>query len=477
MATLRPDPTFYPSAKQAAEAPPEELAYLAMLSPSGDRSDAIGVVDVKSGSKSYGRLVGQFEMPNRSDELHHFGWNACSASLCPWAPHPHVERRYLIVPGINSSRIHVLDTKANPRKPELVKVIEPETVAKKTNYASPHTVHCGPDGIYISALGAPDGDGPGGVFILDHDTFEPRGIWEKDRGPQKLGYDFAWHLGHDTTITSEWGTPSMVKSGVVPELLLGGKYGNSLHVWNLRKGRHQQKLHLGDEYQMTLELRPARDPRKAYGFVGVVISLKDLSSSVWVWYKEGQADGRTGGQTKADGDWKVKKVIEIPAEPADPAELPPLLQGFKAVPPLITDINLSLDDRQLYVSCWGTGEFRQYDVSDPFKPRLTATTQLGGIVRRAAHPAQPGKRLNGGPQMVELSRDGRRVYLTNGLYSPWDEQFYPAGLESWMVKFDTRPEGGMALDSKFFLEMDRGVRCHQVRLQGGDASSDSFCFS
>ena len=81
--------------------------------------------------------------------------------------------------------------------------------------------------------------------------------------------------------------------------------------------------------------------------------------------------------------------IEIPAEPAEPADLPPLLQGFKAVPPLITDINLSLDDRQLYVSCWGTGELRQYDVSDPFNPRLTATTQIGGIVRRAAHPAQP----------------------------------------------------------------------------------------
>ena len=64
----------------------------------------------------------------------------------------------------------------------------------------------------------------------------------------------------------------------------------------------------------------------------------------------------------------MKKVIEIPAEPADPADLPPLLQGFKAVPPLISDINLSLDDKQLYVSCWGTGELRQYDVSDPFNP-------------------------------------------------------------------------------------------------------------
>lgn len=472
MATLRPDPTFYPSAKQASEAPAEELAYLAMLTPDRSRPDAIGVVDLKPGSSSYGRLVGQLDMPDVGDELHHFGWNACSASLCPWAPHPHVERRYLVVPGINSSRIHILDTKANPRRPELVKTIQPETLGKKTGYASPHTVHCGPDGIYVSALGAPDGDGPGGIFVLDHDTFEPKGAWERGHGPQQLAYDFAWHLGHDTTITSEWGTPSMVRDGLVPELLLGGKYGNSIHVWDLRKGTHRQKLELGPQYQMTLELRPARDPRKAYGFLGVVISLEDLSASVWIWYKDEKA-----GKTGKDGEWKVKKVIEIPAEPADPADLPPLLQGFKAVPPLISDINLSLDDRQLYVSCWGTGELRQYDVSDPFNPRLTATTQIGGIVRRAAHPGQPGKRLNGGPQMVELSRDGRRVYLTNALYSPWDGQFYPDGLQSWMVKLDARPEGGMALDSKFLLAMEQGIRCHQVRLQGGDASSDSFCFS
>jgi selenium-binding protein 1 len=486
MPTLRPDPTFYPSAKQAAQAPAEELAYLAMLSPNASRPDAIGVVDVKPGSKSYGRVVGQFDMPNKGDELHHFGWNACSASLCPWAAHPHVERRYLVVPGINSSRIHILDTKSNPRRPELVKVIEPETLAKKTGYASPHTVHCGPDGIYLSALGAPNGDGPGGLFILDHDSFVPKSAWERDHGPQRLAYDFAWHLGHDTTITSEWGTPSMVRNGLNPELLLGGKYGNSLHVWDLRKGNHQQKLPLGDQYQMTLELRPARDPRKAYGFVGVVISLEDLSASIWVWYKD---DGKSlpraergGGKASERGrdsrsEWKVKKVITIPAEPADPADLPPLLQGFKAVPPLVSDINLSLDDKQLYVSCWGTGELRQYDVSDPFAPRLTATTQIGGIVRRAAHPAQPNQRLNGGPQMVELSRDGRRVYLTNGLYSPWDAQFYPDGMKGWMVKFDTKPEGGMAPDSRFFLAMEPGMRCHQVRLQGGDASSDSFCFS
>ena len=83
-----------------------------------------------------------------------------------------MERRYLVVPGINSSRTHILDTKPDPRSPEIVKVIEPETLAKRAAYSAPHTVHCGPDGVYMSALGAPDGNGPGGTFVLDPETFE-----------------------------------------------------------------------------------------------------------------------------------------------------------------------------------------------------------------------------------------------------------------------------------------------------------------
>src|SRR5919108_2659457 len=139
---------------------------------------------------------------------------------------------------------------------------------------------------------------------------------------------------------------------------------------------------------MVLELRPAHNPTRAYGFVGVVVSLKDLSSSIWLWYRQGE-----NGSAK----WAIKKVIEIPAEPADPEKLPPILQGFKAVAPLVTDINLSIDDRHLYVSCWGTGEFIQYDVSDPFNPKKVSSFRLGGIVGRKAHPGKPDKPLNGGP--------------------------------------------------------------------------------
>jgi len=466
MQRWKPDPTFYASPRHAIEAPAEKLAYLAVLDPRRKLPDAIGVVD--PGSASYGRMVGQTPMPSPGDELHHFGWNACSSHLCPYAANAHVERRYLIVPGIATSRIAIMDTKPDPRQPEIIKVIEGDTVAARTGYAAPHTVHCGPDGIYMNALGAPDGNGPGGIFRMDHETFELKGAWEVDRGPQQLSYDFTWHLGHDTIVTSEWGTPNMVKDGVNPELLLAGKYGHALHVWDQRRRKHLQRLELGPEQQMVLELRPAHDPSKAWGFAGVVLSLEDFSASVFLWY----LDGANGSAS-----WKVKKVITIPAEPAAEEDLPPLLKGFKAVPPLVTDLNLSLDDRFLYVSCWGTGELRQYDVSDPFTPQLAGTVRIGGIVRRTGHPARPGKRQNGGPQMVEISRDGRRVYLSNGLYTPWDEQFYPDGIQGWLAKLDIGAGGGMAMDPRFFLELDAGMRSHQVRLQGGDASSDSFCYA
>lgn len=466
MAQWRPDQSFYPSPTMAMQSAPEKLGYLAMLNPDAQKPDSLAVIDLDPDAKSYGHIVHQVEMPNPGDELHHFGWNACSSCLCPYSPHPHMERRYLIVPGLRSSRIHILDTKPDPRKPQLVKVIGSDEVKKRTGYSRPHTSHCGPDGIYLNALGAPDGSGPGGIFVLDPETFEIRGSWESERGPQYLAYDFWWHLGHDTMVTSEWGTPQMVEDGVNPELLLGGKYGNAIHVWDLNKRVHKQKLELGPEYQMVLELRPAHDPAETYGFVGVVTSTKDLSASIWLWHRKGN---------NGDGQWAIRKVIDIPAEPANAEDLPPLLKGFGAVPPLVTDIALSLDDRYLYVSCWGTGDFRQYDVSDPFNPVLKATVRLGGIAKRGRHPAAKGA-INGGPQMVEVSRDGKRIYLTNSLYRTWDEQFYPEGIRGWMAKFDVNGNGAMRLDEKFLLQFDE-LRPHQVRLEGGDASSDSYCYS
>jgi 56kDa selenium binding protein (SBP56) len=293
MTTWTPDPTFYPSPEMAMAAPREELAYVATLNPNGNgQPDAITVLDVNPDSTTYGQSLGRLDFPNTGDDLHHFGWNAFSAALCPTLPHPHVERRYLLVPGLRSSRMYIVDAKPDSREPQLIKTIEPDELEAKSGYSRPHTVHCGPDAIYVGALSSPEGDGPGGIFPMDHNTSDIKGRWEADRGTQKLSYDFWWHLGHDIVVTSEWGTPRMVEDSVIPELLLSGSYGHQLHFWDLRKRQHLKALDLGAEQQMVLELRPSHDPNAmcrfmehvhgqpaagdAYGFFPVLIQLMSV---------------------------------------------------------------------------------------------------------------------------------------------------------------------------------------------------------
>jgi hypothetical protein len=108
--------------------------------------------------------------------------------------------------------------------------------------------------------------------------------------------------------------------------------------------------------------------------------------------------------------------------------------------------------------------------------QASGTVKIGGIVARTAHPANPSRPLSGGPQMVEISRDGKRVYFTNSLYGAVDPQFYPEGIDGWMVKLDVDPGGGIAFDPKFFVEWPKSHRPHQIRLEGGDSSSDSYCY-
>ena len=380
MARLTPDPTFYPSPADAASAPAETLAYVVTLNTgtNGDRApDALAVLDLEPGSPTYGQLVGRLDMPNVGDELHHFGWNACSSALCPWAPHPHVERRYLLVPGpalVAHPRRRRQGGPARTRRWR--RSSRPRRSPARPATSRPHTVHCGPDGIYVSALGNPEGDGPGGIFLLDHDDFSVKGAWEADRGPQELAYDFWWHLNHGTVITSEWGTPNMVEDGLVGELLLGNKYGHKLHVWDLETRTHLQEIDLGAEHQMVLELRPAHDPRKTYGFVGVVASTADLSASVWLW------------ERAADGTVTREKVITIPPEPAEADQLPPLLQPFGAVPPLVTDIALSVDDQRPLRVVLG---HRRAQALRRLRPARAARDRLGPPRRHRRARGAPGR--------------------------------------------------------------------------------------
>ena len=180
---------------------------------------------------------------------------------------------------------------------------------------------------------------------------------------------------------------------------------------------------------MVLEVRPAHDLNKTWGFVGVVISVEDLSGSVFLWHRDGDR-------------WAARKVITIPAEPADPDLLPPALKPFGAVPPLISDIDLSVDDRWLYVSCWGTGELKQYDVSDlPTRARPARSTWAASC---AASPTRPHRRCRLRRRAADGGDQPRRqaAYVTNSLYGVWDDIFYPEGVGAWVAKLDADPDRG-----------------------------------
>jgi selenium-binding protein 1 len=187
----------------------------------------------------------------------------------------------------------------------------------------------------------------------------------------------------------------------------------------------------------------AHDATCPYGFVSSGFSLHNLSSAISVWRRYDSAD--------TDASWALRKVIAIADEPYGAEQAPVGLWPAGAVPALIADIALSPDDRFLYVACWGTGDLKQFDVSNPLRPREIASVRIGGVASRAAHPSQ-ARRLTGGPAAITVSRDGRRVYVTNALSRSWDARLYPDGLQGWMIKLDADPGGGFAFDPNFFVD-------------------------
>jgi selenium-binding protein 1 len=432
-------PSFYSSPAAAMRAPAEEHLYVACLHEGTgvDSPDFLAVVDAEEG-----RIVQETPMPNVGDELHHYGWNRCS-SACHGP-----DRSHLVMPGFRSSRIHIVNVADDPRRPTIERVIEPEELVRETGYTRPHTVHCMPgDNIVMAMLGDANGNAAGGFVVLDAKTFEVKGRWENGGARPPFNYDFWYQPRQNTLVSSEFGEPNAYEPGFDLADVQAGRYGRRLHFWNLEKRELEQTIDLGEQGLVPLEIRWLHDPDAEQGFVGAA-----LSSVIW--------------RFSRNGAWQAEPLIATEAVELEGWPFP--------VPSLITDLLLSMDDRFLYFSNWLHGDLRQYDVSDPENPKLTGQLWLGGLLGK---PSDAGRELNGGPQMLQLSLDGRRLYVTNSLYSTWDNQFYP-GLRSWLLKVDCNPEGGMEVDTDFFVDLhDRPggpARAHEVRLQGGDSTSEIF---
>lgn len=439
----------YASPAEAMQAAPEKVLYtVALYTGTGiEAPDYLATVDVDPQSPTYSQVIHRTPMPNLGDELHHFGWNACSSC------HGDADksRRFLVVPGMRSSRIHILDT-ADERAPKLHKVIEPEEIKTKTNLTAGHTVHCLADGhVMVSMLGDSEGSGPGGFLLLD-ENFDIAGRWERKMDGMRFNYDFWYQPRHNVMVSSEWGAPKTFYPGFDLNDVSAGNYGQQIHFWDWNAREIVKTVDLGADGLIPLELRFHHNPDGVHGFVAAA-----LGSNLFHFHKA------------ADGDWKVAKVEDIPSVEVEGWPIP--------VPSLITDILLSMDDRFLYLSNWLHGDIRQYDITDPAHPKLAGQVWVGGLLGKAG--TVKGNQLRGGPQMLQLSLDGKRLYVTNSLFSTWDNQFYPElakdGSHMLQIDCDTT-NGGLTINPNFFVDFAKEpagpARAHEMRYPGGDCTSD-----
>ena len=189
--------------------PREQIAYVTAIATDPKlHPDAIITVDLDPNSATYSQIIHTLEMPNLGDELHHFGWNACSSCYgCCESSADSDKRRFLFVPGVKTNRFYIIDTITNPREPRIHQVIEPSEVERVTDLAFPHTAHCLADGnVMVSMMGTKDGKGRGG-FILIKDTgngvFAVESQWNKEEEKKMLyGYDFWYQPRHNIMVSS-----------------------------------------------------------------------------------------------------------------------------------------------------------------------------------------------------------------------------------------------------------------------------------
>ncbi|CAH1788332.1 unnamed protein product [Owenia fusiformis] len=446
----------------------EEIVYLPCIyrnTPHDKKPDYLATVDVDPNSPSYSKVIHRLPMPYVGDELHHTGWNACSSCFND----PSKSRSKLIMPSLKSDRVYVIDTSSEPRSPKIYHIVEPREVHRVTGLSTPHTSHCLANGkIMISCLGDPNGNARGGFILIDGEDFHVVGNWEKTAA--SFGYDFWYQPKHNVMISTEFSVPKAFLPGFDPADVAKGLYGRSLNVWDWTNRTLSQRIDLGPDGMTPLEIRFLHDPKATEGFVGCA-----LSSTIFRFFRT------------EEGTWDAEKVIAVP---------PKKVEGWALadMPGLITDILISLDDRFLYFSNWLHGDIRQYDVADRRHPKLVGQVWLGGscckdstvrVQQDEELQEQPdplffnGKRVEGGPQMIQLSLDGKRLYVSTSIYSAWDKQFYPDLVKkgSVMMQIDVNTDtGGLKLNRNFLvdfgLEPEGAALAHEIRYPGGDCSSD-----
>lgn len=282
--------------------------------------------------------------------------------------------------GMFSNQLFIYDVETDPRQPELIKTVDLDP----TGYSGPHTLYAVPGGVMLAMLGAVDGGGPGALVLVDDDGNFQR-AWPVIYPQDKPGYmyDVGVKPELNRIVTSSWAHPEHVKGGTHPE-----HSGNEIVVWDWEK---KEILQVEELDAAPLEVRWMHGPDGLGGFTNAA-----FGNSIWYWEDD-------------DGDERLKfhKVLELP-EGSIPA-----------------DMRISYDNRFLYISMWGGGTVVQYDIENPLEPRMVSEVEIPQ------------------PNMMKLSPDSKRLYVTNSILSSLDGD---VTFGAWLLHVGAE---GIRMDAEF----------------------------
>jgi selenium-binding protein 1 len=298
-----------------------------------------------------------------------------------------------------SNKVFVIDVATDAKKPRLVTNFDS---SEKTGLTGPHSPYALPGRMMLSYLGGKDGGTPAGLAEFNNDGTFIRVLPLPKEAP--YGYDVAINPDKNRMITSSFTPPANYRKPLAQMDLK--RFGSELVVWDFRERKPLQVLKTGPA---PLECRWSLKPGADYGFTNCA-----LENSLWVWEGDGQ------------GKYTARKLCET-------ADLP-------------ADLSQSPDGRFLYVSCFAGDEVQQWDVSDLKKPRLASSVS-------------PGVQ----PNMLHMTHDGKRMYVTNSLLSTMDRSG-----NFWVRLIHVGPDG-MKVDPFFNVDLTKlpngPVRGHDMLLR------------
>jgi selenium-binding protein 1 len=320
--------------------------------------DALFTIDVAPWSSTYGQIIHRTDMTAVGDELHHFGYD--------W------DNRHLIINGLFSGRVHIVDVHTNSRRPAIETVNN--NLVGASGYVVPHTVIALPTGNALltmigasaSGMGAPGGmveiDGRTGAFVRN---WGPAATRDYNAVGPKYMYDVGFKPELNRMVTTTFGLPKDVAGGIdLTNPTLG--LGNEVCVWDYQSRQVLQRVDLGPGTG-ALEVRWSNTPGEPVGYTNT-----PGTGAIWAWH---DFDG--------NGVYQFQQV----------------LNGL-GIP---TDMVMSSDSKYLYVADWQNGRVFQVNITNRLNPVITATLNVPYA------------------QMMRLSQDNRRLYVTNSLLSSWDD--------------------------------------------------------